>query len=160
MSFLIRVIFNNVTFNNVQKTPWTEIKLCPQCWGLWTGGRCGRCTYSLLSGLLLADRLKLSNERLERTYTNHTSYTSPCLKPSHLVRFQMSSLPSWSLWRKLGRLALRDSAGSATIWIKWAFNRPAACAPSKNIVSGPSVRGKLGPHIELHRFAGFAAHAN
>jgi len=28
----------------------------------------------------LADRLKLTNERLERTYTNHTSYTSPCLK--------------------------------------------------------------------------------
>jgi len=32
----------------------------------------------------MADRLKLSNERLERTYTNHTSYTSPCLKPSPL----------------------------------------------------------------------------
>jgi len=33
----------------------------------------------------LADRLKLSNERLERTYTYHTSYTSPCLKPSALL---------------------------------------------------------------------------
>jgi len=28
------------------------------------------------------NRLKLSNERLERTHTYHTSYTSPCLKPS------------------------------------------------------------------------------
>jgi len=26
--------------------------------------------------------LKISNERLERTYTYHTSYTSRCLKPS------------------------------------------------------------------------------
>jgi len=33
---------------------------------------------TLFYGLLLADRLKLSNERLERTYT---SYTSPCLNP-------------------------------------------------------------------------------
>ena len=32
--------------------------------------------------LLLADRMKLFSERLERTYTNHTSYSSPCLKPS------------------------------------------------------------------------------
>jgi len=30
----------------------------------------------------MANRLKLSNERLERTYTYHTSYTSSCLKPS------------------------------------------------------------------------------
>ena len=36
---------------------------------------------------------------------------------------------------------------------QWAFNRPAACAPSKNIVSGPSVRRKLGPHIDQWRFA-------
>ena len=54
--------------------------------GFWTGGRCIRCTYSVLSGLLLADRLKLSNERLERTYTYHTSL--PCLKPSALGRRQ------------------------------------------------------------------------
>ena len=44
--------------------------------------RCGRCTYSVLYGLLLADRLKLSNERLESIHTYHTSYTSPCLQPS------------------------------------------------------------------------------
>jgi len=36
-------------------------------------------------GLLLAELLKLSHERLERTYTYHTSYTLPCLKPSPLL---------------------------------------------------------------------------
>jgi hypothetical protein len=55
------------------------------CSGFQRGGRCSRCTYSALSGLLLANRLKLSSERLERTYTNHTFYLSPCLKPSALV---------------------------------------------------------------------------
>jgi len=57
------------------------------CWGFQRGGRCSRCTYSVLYGLLLADRLKSSNERLERTYTNHTLYTSPCLKPSALASY-------------------------------------------------------------------------
>ena len=33
--------------------------------------------------------------------------------------------------------------------------RPAPLTRKK--ISGPSVRRKLGPHIELHRFAGFAA---
>jgi len=55
-----------------------EIALCS---GFWNGGRCSRCTHSAWSGLLLADRLKLSNERLERTYSYYTSYTMPCLKP-------------------------------------------------------------------------------
>jgi len=58
---------------------WVCAEQCCQCWGFQRGGRCGRCTYSALYGLLFADRLKLSNEKLERTYTYHTSYTSPCL---------------------------------------------------------------------------------
>jgi len=61
----------------------TNKHLC-WCWGFQRGGRCNTCTYSVFYGLLLADRLKLSNKRLERTYTYHTYYTSPCLKPSAL----------------------------------------------------------------------------
>jgi len=55
------------------------------CSGFWSGGRCRRCTYSAWSGLLLADRLKLSNERPERTYTYPTFYTSSYFKPSELI---------------------------------------------------------------------------
>ena len=38
----------------------------------------------------MADRLKLSNGRLERTYTYHTSFISPCLKPPAQV-FSLST---------------------------------------------------------------------
>ena len=63
-----------------------------------------------------------------------------------------------TVWSPYCMAQARAPRPSGLGWLRrhmdqWAFNRPAACAPSKNIVSGPSVRGKLGPHIDQWRFA-------
>ena len=96
---------------------WVE-RWLGACGGFQRGGRCSRCSYSVLYVLLLADKLKLSNERLDRTYTCHTSYTSPCLKPSALVEFVLLhfELPFCFDWTSVLQQCIPPTSQPDGVW--------------------------------------------
>jgi len=82
--------------------------------------RCSRCTYSVWSGSLLADRLKLKTRK--ELYTHYTSYTSPSSKPWVLSLSLQLLIYIWVLIIRQNRR--RGRGYRIRITSHWALSSP------------------------------------